>query len=212
MIFSGDRDFTPVVRLLRSLGKVVWGCGCDENTSELLKEICDQFLVLKKPLRVKAKAIPLRVRPLTHKFLCEAAWSVQVCREAISLTSCNQRMEHFDVYPGPERFRADFFFQALRETSQDFQIADWVNFKKRPRFHLLSALQAEEVVCFEFCPKIKNYLVGPGGKLQDFLCDDPPTFEEAVKNQAYKLQLLKQRHIVPQTPPQEQGNVRLKPT
>src|ERR1700719_15111 len=44
VVLSGDSDFSPLVSKLKELGKHVIGLGCQESTSDLLRDNCDEFI------------------------------------------------------------------------------------------------------------------------------------------------------------------------
>jgi hypothetical protein len=44
VVISGDSDFSPLVSKLKELGKHVIGLGMQESTSDLLRDICDEFI------------------------------------------------------------------------------------------------------------------------------------------------------------------------
>jgi uncharacterized LabA/DUF88 family protein len=46
VIASGDGDFSPLVRRLQEYGKTVVGCSYKEQTSTVLKSVCDDFIFL----------------------------------------------------------------------------------------------------------------------------------------------------------------------
>lgn len=213
VIVSGDRDFTPVVRRIRSLGRCVWGYGTVGVSSELLKKVCDNFFVLKGASgnstgqlaknKGETNYFPIKVKPLPRSFLEKAAWAMQLCCEAHALNA-NQSVinanltERLSAVPF-NSIKADHLFQSLRQLDTGFQLCDWVTAKKRRRFHLLSALQSKALVHFNLCPQIKNYCVSPGSELVSFLnsASRPSDFSQLVEKQALKLTLGKCPGVVP---------------
>src|SRR5262249_31898603 len=65
-IVSGDSDFSPLVSKLKELGKHVIGLGMQDSTSDLLGDICDEFIYY------EALAHPWALPPAINAQLPEA--------------------------------------------------------------------------------------------------------------------------------------------
>ena len=136
-----------------------------------------------------------KVKPLPRSFLEKSAWAMQMCCEAHALNANRNVVNANPSEPALEaqfsNIKADHFFQSLRLIDSSFQVYDWVTAKKRPRFHLLSALQSKALVRFNLCPQIKNYCVSPGSDLPGFLniASRPREFNQLVEKQTFKMTL-----------------------